>query len=167
MGSTPASPCFHGARSRSRILLIRHWDLRLPRTITARRRRSLARRSRTLPLWRCPAAPPQPVPTAVSPTLSDEDRLLLAREELFARLTAELSPERINILSCGELAKVVDAAVQAHFVRNGVEPDRGRRGKGHGEPFRDAFGWAAASYHYTANSLRNAASIGRSAADVI
>jgi hypothetical protein len=114
-----------------------------------------------------PAAPPQPVPTAVSPNLSEEDRFLLAREELFARLTAELSPERISILSRGELAKVVDAAVQAHFVRNGVEPDRGRRGKGHGEPFRDAFGWAAASYHYTANSLRNAASIGRSAADVI
>ena len=48
---------------------------------------------------------------------------LLAREELLARLTAELSPERISILSRGELAKVVDAAVQAHFVRKGVEPD--------------------------------------------
>jgi pilus assembly protein CpaF len=70
-----------------------------------------------------PATPPQPVPTAVSPTLSEEDRFLLAREELFARLTAELSPERISILSRGELAKVVDAAVQAHFVRNGVESD--------------------------------------------
>jgi pilus assembly protein CpaF len=70
-----------------------------------------------------PAAPPQPVPTAVSPNLSEEDRFLLAREELFARLTAELSPERISILSRGELAKVVDAAVQAHFVRNGVESD--------------------------------------------
>ena len=64
--------------------------------------------------------------TAVMPTpsaLSAEDRLLLAREELLARLTAELSPERISILSRGELAKVVDAAVQAYFVRNGIEPD--------------------------------------------
>ena len=70
------------------------------------------------------AAAPNAVPTAVSPPdLSEEDRFLLAREELFARLTAELSPERIAILSRGELAKVVDAAIQAHFVRKGVEAD--------------------------------------------
>jgi pilus assembly protein CpaF len=69
-------------------------------------------------------AAPEPVPIAVSPpALSDEDRFLLAREELLARLTAELSPERISILSRGELAKVVDAAIQAHFVRKGVEAD--------------------------------------------
>jgi len=67
---------------------------------------------------------PTPLPTAVSASnLSDEDRFLLAREELLARLTGELSPERISILSRGELAKVVDAAVQAHYVRKGVEPD--------------------------------------------
>ena len=70
------------------------------------------------------AAAPKPVATAVSPpALSEEDRFLLAREELLARLTGELSPERISILSRGELAKVVDAAVQAHFVRKGVEAD--------------------------------------------
>jgi hypothetical protein len=78
------------------------------------------------------AVPDIPVAAALAPTpgaavsppeLSEEDRFLLAREELFARLTAELSPERISILSRGELAKVVDAAVQAHFVRNGVEVD--------------------------------------------
>ena len=58
------------------------------------------------------AAAPKPAPTAVSPpALSDEDRFLLTREELLARLTAELSPERISILSRGELAKVVDAAI--------------------------------------------------------
>jgi hypothetical protein len=57
------------------------------------------------------AASPR-MPTAVSPpALSEEDRFLLAREELLARLTGELSPERISILSRGELAKVVDAAV--------------------------------------------------------
>jgi pilus assembly protein CpaF len=71
-----------------------------------------------------PSAAPTPLPTAVSqPNITDEDRFLLAREELLARLTGEMSPERISILSRGELAKVVDAAVQAHFVRNGVEPD--------------------------------------------
>jgi pilus assembly protein CpaF len=64
------------------------------------------------------------VSSPTSPTeVSEEDRLLLAREELLARLGAELSPERISILSRGELAKVVDAAVQAYFVRNGIEPD--------------------------------------------
>jgi len=70
-----------------------------------------------------PAAAP-PLPTAVPASdLSEEDRFLLVREELLARLTAELSPERISILSRGELAKVVDAAVHAYFVRNGVEAD--------------------------------------------
>ncbi|HEX3524491.1 MAG TPA: CpaF family protein [Stellaceae bacterium] len=70
------------------------------------------------------ATPLTRMPTAVSPpALSEEDRFLLAREELLARLTAELSPERISILSRGELAKVVDAAVQAHFVRKGAEAD--------------------------------------------
>jgi pilus assembly protein CpaF len=69
-------------------------------------------------------AAPTPASTAVSPgDLSDEDRFLLAREELLARLTAELSPERVAILSRGELAKVVDAAVQARFSRQGVEAD--------------------------------------------
>jgi pilus assembly protein CpaF len=74
-----------------------------------------------------PASAPKTPPAAASPAspsdLSDEDRFLLVREELLARLTSELSPERISILSRGELAKVVDAAVQAHFVRNGVEAD--------------------------------------------
>jgi pilus assembly protein CpaF len=67
---------------------------------------------------------PVPAPEA-APALdvSEEDRLLLAREQLFAQLTSELSPERLSILSRGELAKVVDAAVQAHFVRNGIDPD--------------------------------------------
>jgi pilus assembly protein CpaF len=60
---------------------------------------------------------------AVAPDMSEEDRLLLAREELMARLTAELSPERISVLSRGELAKVVDAAVQGYFARNRVQAD--------------------------------------------
>ncbi len=69
-----------------------------------------------------PEIAPTPVPGGAS-EISEGDRFLLAREELLGRLTAEVSPERISILSRGELAKVVDAAVQAYFVRNGIEPD--------------------------------------------
>jgi pilus assembly protein CpaF len=71
-----------------------------------------------------PALVPFPAPAPAAPSdVSEEDRLLLAREELLARLTAELSPERISILSRGELAKVVDAAVHAYSARNGVDAD--------------------------------------------
>jgi len=72
------------------------------------------------------APPPAPDPVPALPALrdvSEEDRLLLVREELFDRLTAELSSERISILSRGELAKVVDAAVQAYCARNALEID--------------------------------------------
>jgi pilus assembly protein CpaF len=65
---------------------------------------------------------PEPPPPLVSDA-SEEDRLLLAREEVLSRLTAELSSERISILSRGELAKVVDAAVQAYCARNAVDFD--------------------------------------------
>src|SRR5262249_61831624 len=64
------------------------------------------------------ALPPAPDPAPALPALlevSEEDRLLLVREELFGRLTAELSSERISILSRGELAKVVDAAAPPSF----------------------------------------------------
>jgi pilus assembly protein CpaF len=62
-----------------------------------------------------------PSPAISASEVSEEDRILLAREEIFARLTAELSPERLSILSRGELAKVVDAAVQAYFARNALD----------------------------------------------
>ncbi|MGC2204270.1 MAG: CpaF family protein [Stellaceae bacterium] len=55
--------------------------------------------------------------------MSEEERLALACEELQAQLSAELSQERVSILSRGELAKVVDTAVQTHFARSGTEPD--------------------------------------------
>jgi pilus assembly protein CpaF len=67
------------------------------------------------------SVPTPPPPTA--PEVSEEDRFLLAREEVLSRLTAELSSERISILSRGELAKVVDAAVQAYCARNSFELD--------------------------------------------
>ncbi len=53
--------------------------------------------------------------------VSHEDRLLAAREQLTARLKAEVRPERRQLLSRGELAKLVDAAVQAFLLRHAVE----------------------------------------------
>jgi uncharacterized protein (DUF1778 family) len=50
-----------------------------------------------------------------------EERLLAAKEQLVARLSAEVRPERRNLLSRGELAKVVDAAAQAYLVRHGID----------------------------------------------
>jgi pilus assembly protein CpaF len=54
-------------------------------------------------------------------TASPEERLALAREQLLARLSSEIRPERLNVLSRGELAKIVDTAVQAYLQRNGIE----------------------------------------------
>jgi pilus assembly protein CpaF len=69
-----------------------------------------------------PPAPPSPItPVEVPADLPREDRLLAAKEQLIARLSAEVRPERRSLLSRGELAKVVDAAVQAFLVRHGID----------------------------------------------
>jgi pilus assembly protein CpaF len=65
-----------------------------------------------------PVSVPEVEPIIGSPV---EDRLLTAKEQLIARLSAEVRPERRSLLSRGELAKVVDAAVQAYLVRHGME----------------------------------------------
>ena len=52
---------------------------------------------------------------------SQEDRLARAHAEVLARLNSEIRPERRLILSRGELAKVVETAVQAYLPRNGIE----------------------------------------------
>jgi pilus assembly protein CpaF len=83
-----------------------------------------------------PAAPPpgQPPSSAifqranVAPanaggSQSLDDRLAAARSQLIARLSSEIRPERRSLLSRGELAKLVDAAVQAHFARNAINAD--------------------------------------------
>jgi pilus assembly protein CpaF len=57
----------------------------------------------------------------VEPESPIEERLAIAREELSARLGAEIRPERRALLSRGDLAKIVDAAVQAYFVRHAIE----------------------------------------------
>jgi pilus assembly protein CpaF len=49
-----------------------------------------------------------------------EDGLARAREELTARLAAEIRPERRALLSRGELASIVEAAVQAYWVRHTI-----------------------------------------------
>jgi pilus assembly protein CpaF len=78
-----------------------------------------------------PAAPPAPVipavpaaappPAAASPPSSVQEHLAVAREELVARLSAEIRPERRALLSRSDLAKLVSGAVQAYFVRHAVE----------------------------------------------
>ncbi len=67
-----------------------------------------------------PAAPPAP-PSDDATSL--DAKLTEAREQLAARLGAEIRPERRSLLSRGELAKLVDAAVQAYFVRNSINAD--------------------------------------------
>jgi pilus assembly protein CpaF len=57
----------------------------------------------------------------LEPEASMEERLIVAREELSARLGAEIRPERRALLSRGDLAKIVDAAVQAYFVRHSMD----------------------------------------------
>ena len=49
--------------------------------------------------------------------------LAAAKVALSTRLSSEILPERRSLLSRGELAKLVDAAVQAHFVRNAINAD--------------------------------------------
>ena len=60
-------------------------------------------------------------PKQLEPETSIEERLNVAREELSSRLAAEIRPERRALLSRGDLAKIVDAAVQAYFVRHAID----------------------------------------------
>ena len=62
------------------------------------------------------AAAPKPAPGAPM-----EEHLAVAREELIARLGAEIKPERRKLLSRSDLAKLVSGAVQAYFVRHAIE----------------------------------------------
>ncbi|HEY1258128.1 MAG TPA: CpaF family protein [Stellaceae bacterium] len=68
-----------------------------------------------------PAAAAEDPPAASALPSSREDRLLAARAQLLTRLGAEISPERRGILSRGELAKIVDAAVQTYVLRHGID----------------------------------------------
>jgi hypothetical protein len=74
-----------------------------------------------------PAAPAPPPaaslpgsPASTAPPASGEDALAVAREELVARLSAEIRPERRALLSRSDLAKLVSGAVQAYFVRHAI-----------------------------------------------
>jgi pilus assembly protein CpaF len=74
-----------------------------------------------------PAAPrimlPTMAPVPIDVATSIEDQLATAKEQLITRLGSEIRSERRALLSRGELAKLVDAAVQAYFVRNNVDPN--------------------------------------------
>ncbi len=50
-----------------------------------------------------------------------------ARDELTARLEAEIRPERRALLSRGDLANMVEAAVQAYWVRHAIDAGGGAR----------------------------------------
>ena len=70
------------------------------------------------------------VPEAISetvpeekPEVSVEDRIAIAREELAARLGAEISPERRSVISRRDLAKIVSAAVHAYVTRKAIKLD--------------------------------------------
>jgi Type II/IV secretion system protein len=69
------------------------------------------------------AAVPASGPVLTDVAVSVEDQMAMAREQLTARLSTEIRPERRALLSRGELAKLVDAAVQAYFVRHNVDPN--------------------------------------------
>jgi pilus assembly protein CpaF len=64
-----------------------------------------------------PAAPDLPEARA----LSIEDGLARARDELSARLATEIRPERRALLSRGDLVNMVEAAVQAYWVRHAID----------------------------------------------
>ena len=69
--------------------------------------------------------PPPEKPVAADPpearALSSEDGLARARDELTARLAAEIRPERRALLSRGDLVNMVEAAVQAYWVRHAID----------------------------------------------
>jgi len=95
--------------------------------LSARRAQSAVGMQETAPAPNTDRAdhPIPPIAAPPPPDASDEDRLLLAREELCAQLSAEIRTDRLSILSRGELAKVVEAAVQPYLVRNGINADAG------------------------------------------
>src|SRR5580704_10581516 len=57
----------------------------------------------------------------VAPGAPMEEHLAVAREELIARLGAEIKPQRRKMLSRSDLTKLVSGAVQAYFVRHAIE----------------------------------------------
>jgi pilus assembly protein CpaF len=70
---------------------------------------------------RSPQAKIVPVPAAQPKVALAAEQITAARDELTARLNAEIRPERRAQLSRGDLAKLVDAAVHAYFVRQSLD----------------------------------------------
>jgi hypothetical protein len=62
-----------------------------------------------------------PAAENIDPEATIGDHLAVAREELSARLGAEIPPERRALLTRGDLAKIVDAAVQTYFMRRAMQ----------------------------------------------
>ncbi len=81
---------------------------------------SVRRATQAIPAPRLVPTPEAEEPATIA-AATPETRLALAREQLLARLSTEVRPERLGVLNRGQLAKLVDTAVQAHFQRNGIE----------------------------------------------
>ncbi|MGD9615971.1 MAG: CpaF family protein [Alphaproteobacteria bacterium] len=67
-----------------------------------------------------PPAAPDPAAAQAAAILSSKDGLARARDELTAHLEAEIRPQRRALLSRAELANMVEATVQAYWVRHGI-----------------------------------------------
>ena len=72
--------------------------------------------------------PPEPASGGASVPMPQQKALVAeqvaqARDELINRLNTEIKPERRAQLSRGDLAKLVDAAVHAYFVRQSLDPN--------------------------------------------
>src|SRR5260370_7586452 len=68
-----------------------------------------------------PALVNAPAPL-VDTSATIEERLVIAREELSARLGAEIRPERRALLTPGDLAQILPPPVQAYFVPHPTAP---------------------------------------------
>jgi hypothetical protein len=71
-----------------------------------------------------PTAVQGPAPAAAfdpARDASEQERLAAARDGLLLRLMSEINPERRRKLGRGELAKLVDAAVQEHLDLHGID----------------------------------------------
>src|SRR5260221_608863 len=84
-----------------------------------------SRRARIDENSRAPVEVPEnpPEPSSELDSTSTADSLAAAREELMARLAAEISPGRKSVLNRSDLAKLVNSAVQAYFGNRAISLD--------------------------------------------
>jgi len=84
-----------------------------------------SRRTRIDDNSRAPVEVPEntPEPSSELESAGTADSLATAREELMARLAAEISPGRKSVLSRSDLAKLVNSAAQTYFGNRAISLD--------------------------------------------